>query len=709
MKEWAPASTMPELASAAFAAGDAPKSAAPAKPVAEEESFDGRSTIKGEQRRTTLLGVPPPADEPPDSHPLDVPAVGPLPERPGVTQVPPFGAPLPEKTPAPAAVAGGLRLRSPGAPAQPVVASTPADAPQAKPRKPLTSDIDGMWSGPPSEEDETLPRRPRASQLAAAAAASAEAAAHLGLGGRPRPVNPKPPVAATLASPVTGGAKRPSKPPPLPRRPVAGSGARLDTSAVPVNAKPAAQVPAAGLRPQPRPPVRTTTTIGLSPLAKGPPPLPPSRLVPAPNGAAPAPVPVRITPPPMPVLVRPSPEPIAPIAVAVAPEPSKDERPEVPLHLTTFTEMKSPVAPEKPPLPAIPPDLPGSAKRQITATLVSPTASSGQPAAALPPLLPEATAGAAPVDPEPAPQLPPLPVRVPIPTSTGLGPPPLPSFEEAPAPVAEVAAEHAAADAPPLSFTEPFPRTAVGTPPPAPVETSPGEAASALPSAALPEPGAPAVAAFPGVVHGGAANGPYGAMPAPRMPAPSRSSGRAPELSRPPIREAPSFHGEPANGRAPLESFSGGSTLRAASEPSRPSFSGIASNPTPQPPDVSVTAGGTPAPALTAGGTPAPPGDVKARQGPVTMRPRARPGLPSTPRVPALGDGRGRLDEPVPVPVSSLLGAGGLLIGMVVAAFFVGRASRAGRRGSPPSLRFDGDPGAARGPRSRRRPSPAGW
>ncbi len=47
------------------------------------------------------------------------------------------------------------------------------------------------------------------------------------------------------------------------------------------------------------------------------------------------------------------------------------------------------------------------------------------------------------------------------------------------------------------------------------------------------------------------------------------------------------------------------------------------------------------------------------------------------PRVPALGDGRGRLAEPVPVPVSSLLGAGGLLIGMVISAFFVGRASEA--------------------------------
>jgi hypothetical protein len=621
MKEWAPASSMPELASAAFAAAEPPKAGEPPKPIQEEESFDGRSTI--EKRSVTLLGLPPPTDEPLQSHPLDVPGAGPRPERQGVTQIPPFGAPLPEIAQVAAAITaapGGLRLRAP-------TAAAPRPAPAAEPvvpakRKLMTSDIDGLWSGPPSEEDETLPHRPRASALAAAAASSAEASARRG---------PDVPKALPFAAGQQPG-RAASKPPPLPHRPVTASGARLGASGVSVPSKPAAPVPVTGgppvppgtgLRPQQRPPIRTTTSIGLSSLAKGPPPLPAQRKTGASaNGAAPpeaATGAVRIKPPPLPV-VRVTPEPplSAPTLVA-APAPA-DERPLVPMFLTTLTDMQATVAPEKPPVadpgpaPNPPParvtpqppavEYPGGSKRQITATLVSPTASPPLPAAAPPVAPPEA--------PEPVLAPPPAPVAP-------VEPPPLPPLvhepaHEEPRAPAVAAAPTASIEAPPTP-TEPLFEAAGSDAPPItePLHIAPQAPAAPSP-VALPDPAT--------------------ALP-PRAPAPSRALGRLPDPSRHPIRE-----------------------VRA----SQPSYSGIVGNPTPRPREVSSNE------------LPSPP----AREGPATMRPRARPGLPSTPgRAPmlSLSDSKARLAEPVPVPVSSLLGAGGLLIGMVVAAFFVGRAS----------------------------------
>lgn len=164
MKEWAPASTLPELASAAFAA-EKPNGAK----VQDEDSFDARGTLKEPKSRPTLIGVPAPAVELAEPPPLPVPlrappaaASGP---RPTITQVPPFfdptAAPSVPKVPAP--------------PSIPTPKAPSGNKAQPK-RKPMTSDIDGLWATTThSDEDETIPRRPRPAELAAAAAAAAEA------------------------------------------------------------------------------------------------------------------------------------------------------------------------------------------------------------------------------------------------------------------------------------------------------------------------------------------------------------------------------------------------------------------------------------------------------------------------------------------------------------------------------------------------------
>jgi hypothetical protein len=696
MKEWAPASSMPELASAAFAAAGA---APGAVPFPEEDSFDGRSTLKDEKdkRRTTLLGVPPPGDEVPEgAHPLDVPAAGQRPERPGVTQIPPYGAPSPDKPQVPKVPPAGVvgfRLRPPAAIEAEVAKLTKqemaADIPPPK-RKITTSEIDGLWAGPPSEEDETLPRRSRPSELAAAAAASAEAAA------RPGAKAPNADAAASLddgkgkaAAPAPGRPKAPPpKPPPVPRRPAvpAAAAARLDTSAAapapkaPPPLPPAAAGPAiraeepgpapAAARPQPRPPMRAATAIGLSPSPKGPPPLPPRKAAAPPNGAAASPEPAagaRAKPPPLPA-AKPSPEP-APAAPDLAAPRPEDERPLVPIHLTTLEGVAAAkpageavaIAVKPPdPTPAVPPDLPGSAKRQITATLVSPGA---PPPHAAPPAAPPAPAPLH--DGEDEATAPGAPKRADSP----------PAREEAranaPAPE-PIAATPAAIGPPPLPPAEPY------GPPPLPPEVSvPVSAALSEPFGVLPLPAthppeetAPLPPPRAPVPSQSSGHAPYPPLPAalpPTETGPAPITARLPEPSRPPARE-------PLHSQDPMALLE-----RAERAPriSRPSLSGH----TPPPPEIASAP------------TPEPPSADPPRpmRGPVTVRPPPRPGI-SGGRV----DPKVVLANPVPVPVSSLLAAGGVLIGMVVAAFFVGRAS------SEPTARltavpaFDAIPALAR-------------
>lgn len=300
MKEWAPASSMPELASAAFAAGHGAESKA--EPVksngaqAGEPPFDPRSTA---ERRATLVGVNAPIDAAPVAplKPVEVPSPGDRPARPAVTQIPPYGGPIaePAKIPAAAKVPAAPRLPSPRPSPRPG-AGAPVDPVPPK-RKIATSEIDALWATTThSDEDETIPRRVRPSELAAAAAASAAAAqtlretrakarlellakAEAGRKAEPTP-EPKKADAEAPARPNTPAARRP---PPPPRRPSADGEAAAKAPPVPPK----------------RPPEFTRTTPGVG----RPPPLPPrAQRTPEPPAVAPVkPVvpaaPVRIKPP----------------------------------------------------------------------------------------------------------------------------------------------------------------------------------------------------------------------------------------------------------------------------------------------------------------------------------------------------------------------------------------------------------------------------
>jgi hypothetical protein len=293
MKEWAPASSMPELASAAFAAGaSAPAKAEPVKSngaKAPEAPFDPRSTA---ERRATLVGVNAPAAAAPAvaAKPVEVPSPGDRPARPGITQIPPFGGPAPEpaRVPAAAKVPASPVAPSPRGQAAPIADLVPPK------RKIATSEIDALWATTThSDEDETIPRRVRPSELAAAAAASAAAAqtlretrakARVELlakteASRKAEPSPEPKSADGKAAPRPGARKPPS--PPLRRS---------------ADGEPAAKAPAV---PAKQPPHFTRTSPGVG----RPPPLPPRpQRTPEPPVALPSkPVvpaaPVRIKPP----------------------------------------------------------------------------------------------------------------------------------------------------------------------------------------------------------------------------------------------------------------------------------------------------------------------------------------------------------------------------------------------------------------------------
>jgi hypothetical protein len=557
MKEWAPASTVPELASAAFAAAKPEAAKREGRAEGEEDSFDDRSTLKESARRATLIGLTPhgaaprdakpgveaTADGAPPSHPMVVPSPGEPPDRPGVTQIPPFGAPVTERV-------------APGAPRAPVVEAVRPVRPEngaAPKRKITTSEIDGAWAGAPAEEDETIPRRARPSELAAAAAAAAEAtAAQRDARVRSRgDVESKKPAIRPAPKPVAP-APPAKKPPPLPAQtrpaPEPSPAARLDAGEkrdpVPSKAAPAA----APARPVLKPPTKTLPG-GTPALPVRPPPLPPARGVALGNGPLGVPVKPQVAPMTTPVRIKPPPG-----SASEGAEPHA--HPATPLHAVTLTGVSAPILPLPEPLEIIP------AKVEITSTLVSPGTVRVEPVAE------------APAPPAPAPEA--LPAPAP----------------EAP-PVAAAAEGARAEPAQRVETTEPFP-----TPTHDPV---PADVAEVAPRAE-----------------------PIGPLPPARAPMPSRA--RPAQPSHPPVRPPPLA--EEASSITPAPS--------------------AAVPPTPAPP----------------ASTPVPPSAIP------THRPPPRAGADVEPTV-----RRRAAPQPVPVPMSSLFGAGGVLIGMVIAAFFVGRAS----------------------------------
>ncbi|APR83082.1 Hypothetical protein A7982_08431 [Minicystis rosea] len=628
MKEWAPASTLPELASAAFAAekGDGTK-----RDVADEDSFDARSTLK-ESRRPTLIGLTSPPVEPGTAPPLPVemPAVGARPPRLPVTQIPPFGAPVDE-------------VRAPAAPRLPAASAIPASkAPAVKappvvkaapPRKPMTSDIDGEWATTThSDEDETIPRRALPSELAAAAAAAAALrterakarvdaqakqldAPRSGAGPRrsdatagrdrtpPAPAAPKADAARAFAT------KAPQLPPTRAR--VAAASASGASTAEPTaktlasEPKPAPEASSGAPSKDAAAKAVTTTLAGVgapnagatgaSASAAGVAPKAPAVPPPRPAFASgPLGVPVKPAAPPIstPVRIKP-PSPGNPQA-----EPTAADARTAPAHATTLMGVSA---------PTLPSDGKGATeaararpKSEITTTMVSPTEGIAEAEAAA-----AKSAAAAPIG----------------------------------------APEKGGAKAAAIEDVPTVDGLSVDI---EPIEIEPQGAAQA---AAAPQESSAATAR--------SSNEPLGSEAA--KPAPTAASGplpavgRVPEPARPPPRRAPPV------AELPLPPASSSASQAAAPVKPAPSVPPSASTSVPPSASTSVP------PAASASVPPRASTSVPPSAS-TSVPPSASVSRPSLPmRAPRQGI--------VPVPVSSLLGAGGVLIGMVVAAFFVGRAS----------------------------------
>lgn len=221
MKEWAPASSVPELASAAFAGGsDKGKKALPGEPTQEEK--DRRATLVGlpspeeaaavEAKVAALVGAPP---KPPLAVPVpaklgDTPSSPGERARPAATLVPPYGGPARE-------------LAVPPPPRIPVAVVAAPGKDKDKPKRRITTnEVDSGWATiTHSDEDDTIPRRARPSELAAAAAAAAT-------GKRTAPPPPlprkatldgiKPPDPPKVDASPEASRPKSTPPPPPPRR-----------------------------------------------------------------------------------------------------------------------------------------------------------------------------------------------------------------------------------------------------------------------------------------------------------------------------------------------------------------------------------------------------------------------------------------------------------------------------------------------------------
>ncbi|MFT3766722.1 MAG: GYF domain-containing protein [Minicystis sp.] len=679
MKEWAPASSLPELASAAFAADAAGGGNGAKHEVADEDSFDARSTLKESARRATLIGLTSPAAEPADAPalPVEVPAVGERPPRPAVTQIPPFGAPGVEtRAPAPPKV--------PSAPAIPPMPAPGAGAAKAAEgssrRKPMTSDIDGLWATTThSDEDETLPRRPRPSELAAAAAAAAEAlrverakaraeaqgkpadAARVSAARRPeleakkagpetkkpgpetkKPETKKPDTDPKKADSSTTATERSAtarpdaarafatKPPHLPptRARVAAASGNGPTT------EPTGKTAVAPLKTTPLKPMMTTLTGVGAPVLPGAGATGAGATAQADAGtqagagataqasagtqaqvgvgAAAKPPPL---PPPRPVFAS------GPLGVPVKP---------------VVAPIAASVRVKPPPMPGAGPETITGDSRTMPATSLHATTLMGVAAPALPPQDAKSEAPGTAEKGARAKQTNEV-------TTTMVSPTDAIAQVEAAA-IGEPVAAATIAGAEPEKTAPPKAEPAVATAAAATeveaaievevaAESVPGEAAK--PAARDEE--STATMARPerdeAAKPDAAARAPeaFGPLPPPRPPTPSKPYGRLPEPSRPPRRQQPAV----------------------AEMPLPPAATPVPSAVTPAPP------ASMPAPASMS----APPPSMPV---PASVAPSRPP-----PSMTAFSARRSL----VAVPVSSLLGAGGVLIGMVVAAFFVGRAS----------------------------------
>jgi hypothetical protein len=534
--------------------------------------------------------------------PVAVPAPGDRAARPAVTQVPPFGAPLPDD--------GNTRAAAvpppPRVPAAvPTVRAFGAEKPKPK-RRITSSEVDGLWATTThSDEDDTIPRRARPSELAAAAAAAADATAALRDGrGRTRS--------------ETGAPRKP--PPPLP--PGARSAPRDPGDDGASAAKPPHKPPVLKSTPPPFP--RTTTPGGLlAPVA----PLGSVTAIGEPSKPA-----VRIRPPP------PSGVSIEDLTSEIQPAPFKmGTQGSSPLS-TTMTGVA--------PAPADKAAVEGSNKTPVPA----PAPPVSMAAALKPPALPRATPPTAPA------------IALPEPTGGGLNKltKTLVSPRDAIDSISGLAAAIAVADDPSDTAVLPSIHGAPAQPRPADEEVTE--------SRPLPSSG-PAQAESNGhVAHEGG--------PLPPLPTRASHSSRPPPL--PPKRKV-----------APM-----GDPQRV---PQTPPVLPVASPGTAG--EVEATAPraerAKPAEPLTA---PFPTGKLAGDPGAADLaepageapgpQPDPRAALPSS-DVSASMRPPGRLAEQVAVPLSSLVGAGGLLISLVIGSFFVGRAS------SVPTARLTAHPALA--------------
>jgi hypothetical protein len=604
MKEWAPASTIAELAGAAFAAGAAPRAGADAAPGQPASASEAVPLPARSFRNTTLLGMPSPGGERQEAGKLsfDVPAAGERAERSGVTQVPPFGAPTATEKPPGAAPAPAI----PAAPRAPTLVSRTgagADLPGKPKRKITTTEIDSLWATTTnSDEDETIPRRPRPSELAAAAAASAEATAALREARAKATSESRKAVLAKMAGPPPGydgaaGGPKPRAPPepsPAPRarpadgtasaaRPEAapdGGGGRVDPARVAPKV-PAPPEPAPGRRPLPRPPIRT-----------------------------------------MPGLNTPAPQ-VAPAAPTIGAEPPQagGALPTVAGRGAVGPAAGGPKPPSRPVVPAAP-----------VRIHAPPTPIAG---ASGPDARPAADAGR-PMPPRPAETTSTL-------VSAGES---LPRFDDSrdASPLVAMAAE------PARSRHDDDEATAPGRYPPG---AEPGARNGVTRAEGAPpddDVGREPLDSFELV----------GPLPPPRAPMPSHPPVRAPH----PSRQAPTPVPE----------------TQPSASPPLPSQPPLAASVSPSYPPAA-----RPSPSYPPTGRPSyPPAARPSPSHPPAARPSPSypPAVPSRPPpssgsvdVDIMGASGRSLNAPVAVPVSSLLGAGGMLIGMVIAAFFVGRCS----------------------------------
>jgi GYF domain 2 len=557
MKEWSPASTIPELASAAFAAA----SASPAGKLAGElPAFDPRGTLGDRERRSTLVGLASPeAPSAVGSKVLvDVPSASGRADRIPVTQVPPFGGPAPdEETTALVPLAPRMPVPERGsAPKPPPVPGLNRPVDRPRPQRKITSrDIDGDWATTThSDEDETIPRRARPSELAAAAAAAADATVALR---EARARTRAESLTRTAAAPAADAVSKPGGPPKLPPR------------------KPPPPLPPLSGRLEGRGEVAVKNASAAPPK----PPLPAAA-----SAKSPLPRPV-----------------VSPVAV-----PSKPTLPAV--------RIKPPSPPAQAPLEDLPvgassvPFTMGShGLPALNATLpgVAPTPALRDPKQASPAA---ATSPAPEVEPATSPEAT-KPIRTLVSARDSIDS--IPGLAEVVASVAE------APDAPPAER----PYVAPDVDPDA--VTSPG----AFPPNGVGHHALPSRAPFNGAAHPVVVAAPpalavdpepTGPLPPPRAPLPSRRPPPAVEAPFP-IAHAPPLSPPPTFGEADA------------------------------------------APAAPAVVDREPPGSDLAASSQLEDE--------------VFPTQSGGLDEHVSVPLSSLVGGGGLLIGMIITAFFVGRAS----------------------------------